>query len=201
MCECVYLCVYVLFIYVRMCTLCARVCICMHMYLCVKVYLYANVCIYVCIYMCVYVYMYIYECICVWCMVVYLCVDVFIHFAIKLAERHISIQQKAIFCFFRFSILDTTKVLSGRVPNCDSTHLCQLNSTAPLRLQANIELTSPCPILVVPTIRLGSDKYQFCKSSLSLCLELNPRLPARESSTLPIKPLRYLTFDVTSQLD
>ena len=46
-----------------------------------------------------------------------------------------------------------------------------LNSAAPMGDQTNIdniisgtELTSPCPILLMASIRLGSDNYQFCMS-------------------------------------
>ena len=60
---------------------------------------------------------------------------------------------------------------------CDSVHMWQLHSTAPLaNLVASIMtqyptqlhysgsvLTSPCPILIIPSARLGSDKYQFYK--------------------------------------
>ena len=75
-----------------------------------------------------------------------------------------------------FYILTTSKVLSGRVLSCDCAHLWRLYSAIPLGDQtANISgplghiiLTlsqpSPCPILIVPSARLGSGKYQFYKS-------------------------------------
>ena len=65
--------------------------------------------------------------------------------------------------------------LSGWVPTCDSVHSWELYSAASLEHQAagtmtcypieshypDTELTSPCPILIMPSARLGSDKYQF----------------------------------------
>ena len=64
------------------------------------------------------------------------------------------------------------------VLTCDSVHLWRLYSAALLEHQAtstmtcyltqshypDTELTSPCPILIIQSIRLGSDKYQFLKS-------------------------------------
>ena len=61
------------------------------------------------------------------------------------------------------------------VLTCDGAHSWQLYSAASLEQQAtssmscyltqsqypDSELTSPCPILIMPSIRLGSDKYQF----------------------------------------
>ena len=55
------------------------------------------------------------------------------------------------------------------------THVCTVTSTASLEYQAtgtitcyptqlhypNTEWTSPCPILIMPSTRVGSDKYQF----------------------------------------
>ena len=67
------------------------------------------------------------------------------------------------------------KVISGWVLTCDNAHLTWLYSAAPLGDQAdstmttqshyfNTEPTSPCPILVMPSAWLGSDKYNFFKS-------------------------------------
>ena len=61
----------------------------------------------------------------------------------------------------------------GRVPTCDSAHSLWLYSTASLGHKATMtcyptqshypdtEPTSPCPILIMPSAWLGSDKYQF----------------------------------------
>ena len=69
-------------------------------------------------------------------------------------------------------------VITGWILTCDSAHQWQRYSAAPVGDQAagtmvrlltqlqytDTELTIPCPILVMPIARLGSDKYQFCKS-------------------------------------
>ena len=54
---------------------------------------------------------------------------------------------------------------------CDSAHAWQLYNTASLELQAAGTMTcyptqsyyptSPCPILIIPSARLGCEKYQF----------------------------------------
>ena len=66
------------------------------------------------------------------------------------------------------------KPSGGWVPTCDSAHLWQLYSAASLEHQAastvtcyptqshypDTEPTSPCPMLIIPSARLESDKYQ-----------------------------------------
>ena len=57
------------------------------------------------------------------------------------------------------------------------------------------ELTSPSHSLLIPSIRLGSDKYQFDKSPLWLDREPISRSPAHETGALPIRrprPVPYL---------
>ena len=59
-------------------------------------------------------------------------------------------------------------------------------------------LTSPCPILLMPSTRLGSDKYQFCKSLFDLA---GIRASALEGRTLlirlprPVSTMRAHTVD------
>ena len=74
-----------------------------------------------------------------------------------------------------FYILATSKVRSGRLPTCDSAHSWQLYSFASLGHQATGTIscyptrshypdtvpTSPCPTLIMPSVKLGIDKYQF----------------------------------------
>ena len=50
------------------------------------------------------------------------------------------------------------------------------------------ELTSPGHILLMLSARLGSDKYQFCKSLVRLDQESNSQPSAREAIALPIRP-------------
>ena len=83
-------------------------------------------------------------------------------------------------CLFGFNILATSKAISGWVPTYDSAHSRQLNSAAPLGDRATdtmtqfpthslyIELTSHCPILLMPSARLGGDKHQFYKAGFEL---------------------------------
>ena len=77
-------------------------------------------------------------------------------------------------CLFWY-VLATFKVISGRVPTCDSTHSWQHYNAASLvylttrtrtwyptqSLYPNTELTSHCPIPIMLSARLGSDKNKF----------------------------------------
>ena len=65
-----------------------------------------------------------------------------------------------------FYALATSKAISGRVPTCDSAHSWRHYSAAPLGNQGTAhypatEPTSPCPIIIVLSTWLESDKYQF----------------------------------------
>ena len=74
-----------------------------------------------------------------------------------------------------FYILATSKVVSGWIPTCDSVHSCALYSAAPLENEAASTMTqyltqshypetgrtSPCPILLMPNTKLGSEKCQL----------------------------------------
>ena len=74
---------------------------------------------------------------------------------------------------FEFYVLATTMVISEQPTTCDSAHSWQHYRAATLRDQAVSTMTrfptqshypdptSPCPILIMPGIYLGSDKYQF----------------------------------------
>ena len=89
---------------------------------------------------------------------------------------------------WEFYILATSKVIL----TSDSAHSWWLYSAAPLENQAtrtmtqyptqshypDTEPTSPCPILLMPSARLGSDTYQFDKSLVWLDREANSRSPA-----------------------
>ena len=73
------------------------------------------------------------------------------------------------------------KVISGWVPTCDSAYSCWLDSAASPEHQATSTMTcyptqshyhvteppSPYPILIMPSVWLGCNKYQF------LCLWFN----------------------------
>ena len=76
-----------------------------------------------------------------------------------------------------FNILATTKVISRWAPTCNSAFSWQLYSAAQLGNQTipmtwyhthsqypDAESTSPCPILLMLSSWLGSDKYKFYKS-------------------------------------
>ena len=74
-----------------------------------------------------------------------------------------------------FCVLATSKVISERVLTCDNAHLWQLYSVAAMEDQVTsivtryptqshypgTEPTSLCRILIMPSARQGSDKYQF----------------------------------------
>ena len=51
-----------------------------------------------------------------------------------------------------------------------------------------LEPTSPCPILTLPSTRLGSDKHKSLKSLISLDQSLNPLVPKWEMDALLIWP-------------
>ena len=98
---------------------------------------------------------------------------------------------KVFFLRFFVYVPARSKVISWQILTCDSdsTHSWQLYSAAPLGDQAtstmtsswyplrsyypNIEETSPCPILIMPSAWLGSDKYQYFKSLVWLDQGLN----------------------------
>ena len=92
-------------------------------------------------------------------------------------------------CCIFFFILTTLKAISRRLPPCDGTQSWWICCAGPLRNQAastitwyphqshypNTEPNSPCPILIIPSTWLGSDKYQFYKSLVWLNQDSNPR--------------------------
>ena len=73
-----------------------------------------------------------------------------------------------------FTSVATSNVISGWVSICDSLHSWRLYSAAPLGNKAictmtwyptqshyhDTELTSPCPILLIPSAWLGSDNHK-----------------------------------------
>ena len=79
-----------------------------------------------------------------------------------------------------FTILTTHKVIWSWVPNCDSVHTWRFYTVALLggEAAANLtrfhtqshhletELISLSYILIMPSVRLDSDKHQFCKSTV-----------------------------------
>ena len=97
-------------------------------------------------------------------------------------------------CLFLFYALATSKVISGPVPICDSVPSLWLCSVTALGDQAartrtwyptqshypDTELTSPCPITVMPNAGLSSDKYQFCRCLVWLDQEINSQLLHRK---------------------
>ena len=78
-------------------------------------------------------------------------------------------------CFLEFYILTTFKVISKWASTCHGAHAWGLFSTTPLGDQTvsvmtcyptqahypDTEPTSPCPILIMPSIWLGRDQNQF----------------------------------------
>ena len=76
---------------------------------------------------------------------------------------------------FRVLEFDLLEVISGQVLVCDSAHSCPLEDQASCTMirfltqsqYSDIELNSLfCTIVVVvmPSVNVGSDKYQFCNS-------------------------------------
>ena len=110
--------------------------------------------------------------------------------------------------FLEFYILATLNIISGRVPTCDTALSWQLHSATLLGDQAarvmtwyptqshyaGIGLTSPCPLLIMPSVRIGSDNYQFCVSLVWLEWESNFRPSVPEACALPIR-WPHLVYD------
>ena len=81
-----------------------------------------------------------------------------------------------------FYVLATSKVITGWVPTCDSAHIMRLHNAASLGHQTasimiwyptqshcpDAEPNSPCSILIMPSARPWSNKYEFYKSLLLL---------------------------------
>ena len=84
-------------------------------------------------------------------------------------------QETQIFVCLLFYIHATSKIILCQVPTCDRMHSWRLCSAASLGHQATgtmacyatqslypvTEPTSPCPILIMMSARLGSNKYHF----------------------------------------
>ena len=97
-----------------------------------------------------------------------------------------------------FAVQVASKVISEWIPICESEHSCWLNSTAPLGNQVTgtmilyptqlqypvTALTSPCFILLLSSIRLGSDEYQFDMSLVWLDQEPESWSSTYEACTL-----------------
>ena len=101
-----------------------------------------------------------------------------------------------------FYVLAISNIISEWTLPCESAHTWQLYSAAPLGNQATTtmtqhptqshypttELTSPCPILLMSSARLGSNKYQFYKSLVWLDQEPNAPISHTRGHILPIWP-------------
>ena len=89
------------------------------------------------------------------------------------------------------------------VLTCDNVHSWWLYSAAPLWDQATnmtwnhiIRTLSPCPILIVPSAWLGSDKYHNSKSLVWLDQGSNLQLPWVHTVTGRSLPLPDMTLNV-----
>ena len=80
--------------------------------------------------------------------------------------------------------LATPKVISGQVLTCDSVQSWWLYSAAPLGDQTwycywshypDTEPTSTCPILIMPSTWLGSDKYQSFIRTREVLIPIPPK--------------------------
>ena len=94
--------------------------------------------------------------------------------AVVMACGYWCVEGKVVVCLL-FYVLASFKVISGRIPTCDSAHSWRLYSAASLGHQVagtmtfyitqshypNTELTSHCLIRIMPKTKLGSDKCRF----------------------------------------
>ena len=101
-----------------------------------------------------------------------------------------------------FYILATAKVISEWVLTCDGAHSWWLYSPAPLGNQTFSTMpwyptqwhypdagpANPCPIVIMLSIWLGSDKFQFYKSLVWLDHRVEPTISRTWDLTLPIRP-------------
>ena len=99
------------------------------------------------------------------------------------------------FCWlFEFYILATSKIISGWELSCDSAAPLGNQATSTMTsypIQSHYpdtELISPCPILLMPSARLGSDKYQFYESLVWLDQETSSWSPTHKGGVLLIQP-------------
>ena len=106
--------------------------------------------------------------------------------------------------------LETSKVMSGGAPTSYSAHSWWLYSATPLRNQAtaimtlwltqshypDAEPTSPFPILIMLSARLGTSMYQSVKSLVWLDWELNSWSPDHEARALQIQPRRAVCGNI-----
>ena len=97
-----------------------------------------------------------------------------------------------------FYVLGTCKVISGWIPSCDSAQPWWPYSPAPLWDQASStmtqcstqshypdpEPTSPCPILIISSTWLGSDRYQFLSHQFDSARNQTPNLPHARSAVI-----------------
>ena len=94
-------------------------------------------------------------------------------------------------CLLLFYVLETSKVISGRAPTCDSVHAWQLYSAASLRNQAAGTMTchptqSHFPD-TEPTLPHPDNSKRQARNRQVSILQLSD-LPARETDVLLIRP-------------
>ena len=125
-----------------------------------------------------------------------------------------------LYWLLKVCVLATSKGISRWVPTCDSAHSERIGNAAPLGNYTpgimsrypteshypDIELPSPCPILLIQSARLGGNKCKFCKSLVSLDWKLNSRHYPWEACALPTGPPRpgyqlYPAFMLGTRLD
>ena len=104
-------------------------------------------------------------------------------------------------CLLLFYVLAPSTVISGWIPICNSVRSLRLYSVAPLGNQGTSTMTrfptqshypdtdptSHCPILIMQSTWVGSNKYNFYNSLVGLDQGSSPRSPARKASTPPIR--------------
>ena len=114
-------------------------------------------------------------------------------------------------CFWNFE-LETGKVISGWILTRENTHSRWHYIAAPPWNQAasihyptqshypNLELTSPCPILLILSSKLGSGNYQFDNLLVWHDWEQNCWSPTREASALMNLPTAPSQNDIKKRV-
>ena len=130
----------------------------------------------------------------------FVCVNIFILLTKSVSSTCLPAIFQFRIIYTKVYVLATSTVISGRVPTV-TVHIrgdfivllhWEIRSPAPspdspLKSHyPDTEQSSPCAILIMPSIQLGSEKYQFYKPLVWLNRALNPRSSACETSALPV---------------
>ena len=137
-----------------------------------------------------------------------------------LSANHLTLLESAILVItrlvgcWRIYILATSEVIWGWVPTCDRAHSWRFYSAPSLGnhvTSANMwypiqspypdtELTSPFPIQLMPSTKLGSDEFTFYASLVYLDQDPNSQSSKREACVLQIRSLYRVVENIKPKI-